>query len=107
VVYDVTPEQAARALAARTADVKAAGDGVSIEPLMRATRQAANVVRQHASRSGSPISIRVSQRANGVRVTVTGRDAARYRALLSQQLATLMPAAKADIHAQIKARAAR
>jgi len=98
------PDEAGRQLASLSEDVKAAGEGVSLEPLLQAAQQVAQQLRLQASRSGHSIGIRVAQRGQGVRLTVTGRHAIRYRRIASQELSQLMPGAQAEIRAQITRR---
>lgn len=74
------------------------------DALMRAARRAAGTVRLHAARSHAVIGIRVSTKSDGVRVTITGRDAQRYRALMQTELERVMPDARAEIRAMITRR---
>lgn len=94
-------EEAASRLRAQTEDIKAAGVGIEIEPLERACQQVAQRLRQQASRSGHPIGVKVVRRGDGVRMTVRGPQASRYRSMASRELQALVPNANAEIRAQI------
>jgi len=94
-----------RATNAKLDDVRAAGTGVSLDPLLRAAKQAAGQVRIAASRAGHSVGIRVAQRGQGVRITVTGPQAVRYRSMIGAVLDQQMPGVGADIRAQITRKA--
>ena len=93
--------QAMAAMSARTEKVAAAGKVVDPEALQRAANTAAGKVRKMAFAAGHSVGIKVSARANGVRVSVTGPKAHRYRAILTSELNRIQPETAADIKAQI------
>lgn len=101
----MTPEQAMRQLDGVVNDIRAAGEGVELEPLLKACQQVAQRVREQAARSGHSIAVRVVERGNGVRLTVRGPHAVRYRSMASRELAALIPDARADIRAQVTRKA--
>lgn len=72
------------------------------DALMRAARRAAEPVRLSAARHHSIIGIRISVKADGLRVTMTGRDAQRYENLMKTELARVMPAARQEIRELIR-----
>lgn len=78
-----------------------AAEQVDLMPLERAVRDAAAAVRTVAARSHDQVGVRMIRKAGGVRVTVTGPRAQKYRALFSRELEQRMPGAKAEIRAQI------
>jgi hypothetical protein len=95
------PVEVQAQLDAQAARIKAAGEHIDVTPLMQAAKAAANAVRTAAAQRRDPVGIRVVEKANGVRLTVTGPKAARYRSLLSQELNSRMPSAQAEIRALV------
>lgn len=73
--------------------------------LERAAKDAASQVRAAAARAHHNVSVRVVQRNGGVRVTVQGPQAARYRALVQRELDARIPGVKAEIRAKVTRRA--
>jgi hypothetical protein len=73
----------------------------NVESLVQAARQVAGNVRQVAARAGHSVGIRVLEKRNGVRITVTGPQAHRYRAMINEQLERSRPETADDIRAQI------
>lgn len=95
----MNPAQAMAAMAAR-------GQGLSTvivdsAALLRAARSAAANVNAIAVRAGHNVGIRVSERPNGIRISVTGPQAKRYRAVVKAELDRLRPETADDIRAQI------
>lgn len=97
----MNPQEVGGALSDQVARIKAAGEQVDVTPLMQAAKAAANAVRMAAAQRRDPVGVRLVEKPGGVRVTVTGPKAARYRNLLEQELASRMPQAKAEIRALI------
>lgn len=98
-------EEAASAMSAATDRVTRAVDSLDTTPLERVAREVAVKVRQTAQSSGDSVAIRVVRKHQGVRITVVGRRAARYRSMVERELAAKMPDASAEIRAQITRRA--
>ena len=96
----MNPAQAMAAMNAR-AEVLAAGGAPDPASLVRAAKAAAGKVRQLAASSGHSVSIRVIERPNGVRISVSGHQAHRYRAVVTAELDRLRPETKADLAAAI------
>jgi hypothetical protein len=89
-------EEAGAAIAEQTQhlrDVPAQGRAA----LEAAARQAASSVRQIAARNHHDVQVRVVNKPNGVRVTIAGRHAARYRTMVEQDLAARLPGVSAQI----------
>lgn len=103
----MNPDQVHDALQARMAELKAAAAASDPAPLQRVARQVASQVREIAGREGHVISIRVIERPNGVRITVTGRYASRYRKMVEDRLGKLVPDAAVEIRTQITTQKAR
>jgi hypothetical protein len=70
-------------------------------PLLEAARQTASLVRANASRAGHSVQVRVVARGEGVRITVAGPQANRYREMVERQMDAMLPAARAEIRAQL------
>lgn len=85
-------------IASRTA---AAGQTVDLEALHRAAKQVASHVLVMAQRAGHGVSIKVTERPDGVRISVTGSKAHRYRTIINAELERLAPQTAAEVHAQI------
>lgn len=81
--------------------LESVGHAVEVGPLVAAATKAAGTVRVMAARQGDMVGIRVMQRANGVRITVSGPKAHRYRAIVNAELERLQPQTKADVAAGI------
>jgi len=98
----MTPEEAAKVLADRA---KALGraDADTNEILIRAARDVAAGVKGMAQRAGHSIAVRVVERGNGVRLTVVGPQAVRYKRLIEDELQRRVP----DIHAEIRTQITR
>lgn len=90
------PEESSRALDQVTERARAAANP-DPEPLVRAAKEAASIIRGNASAAHHSIAVRVVAKHNGVRVTITGRHAERYKALLTRELDARMPGARAEI----------
>jgi hypothetical protein len=73
--------------------------------LLNAAKSAASLVRANASRNGHTVAVRVVSKSGGVRVTVTGPHASRYRQLMEREMDARMPDVHAEIRAQITRRA--
>lgn len=101
----MNPLEAQAALDARTERIRAAAEAGDPAPLVRTARDIASVVRDSAGRNGHVISIRVIERPRGVRITVSGRHAARYRSLVEQKLNRAVPDHAAEIRSQITQKA--
>ena len=71
------------------------------EALQRAAKTVASTVRSMAFRSGHQVNIKVTSRANGVRISVSGPQAHRYRTIMTAELNKVRPETAADIKAQI------
>ena len=87
------------AMAGQTQAAKAVA--VDSAALVRAAKLAAGIVRHRAVRAGHIVSIRVIERPNGVRISVSGPQAHRYRKVIGAELDRLKPETAADIRAQI------
>lgn len=74
-------------------------------PLVEAAREVAALLKANASRSGHSIAVRVVEKHNGVRLTVTGPHAGRYKALAEREMNARAVGAKAEVRAQITRRA--
>ena len=99
------PEDAPRALRDRAQKAREAVESPDVTPLLRAAREVASTVREQAHRAKDQISVRVVEKRDGVRITVVGPRAVRYRRMVQQGLEARMDAAKAEIRAQITRRA--
>jgi hypothetical protein len=97
----MTPHEANSLLEARTAQIKAAAAAADPAPLQRAARQVGAAVKDIAGRQGHVIEVRVVERPNGVRLTVKGRYAARYRRMVETTMARVVPQAAVEIRTQI------
>lgn len=73
--------------------------------LEKAAVEVARMVRTQAAQRGHSVGIRVVRRSSGVRVTVTGPRAGQYRSMVEKALEARVPAATAEIRAQITRRA--
>jgi hypothetical protein len=96
----VNPVEAAGVIAAQTEHLKT----IPVEALARlerAAREAAAVARAQAAQSRHSVSVRIVARHGGVRVTVQGPQATRYRALIERELNARIPDVKAEIRAQV------
>ena len=98
------PADAARALDETSRKVTAAVDQLPVEALLGAAQQVAQRIRALAARNGHLVAVRVVERHAGVRLTVRGPAAARYRRIAEQELAALAPAAQAEVRTQITRR---
>lgn len=97
--------RAGQALANHTARLRETVAAIDSAPLMGAARQIAQQVRLAASHAGDSVAIRVVHRRGGVRITVTGPRASKYRALMKDSMDRQMPQVQADVRAQITRRA--
>jgi hypothetical protein len=79
------------------AELRAAGEAVPVI-LERAATEVAKAVRADAARHGHHVGIRVVRKTTGVRVTITGPQAARYRRPVQDALEARVP----DVQAQIR-----
>jgi len=71
------------------------------DQLEHAATEVARMVRQDAQRNGRSVGIRVVRKASGVRVTVTGPSAARYRRVVQDELERRIPEIGAEVRARI------
>lgn len=78
-----------------------AGQAVDLEALHRAASQVASQVLIMAQRAGHSLSIKVTDRPDGVRISVTGSKAHRYRTIINAELERLSPQTAAEVQAQI------
>lgn len=79
-------EDAAESVTAQTTHLKDV-PAQARSALEAAAREAASSVRQAAARNHHNVSVRVVAKPGGVRVTVAGRQAARYRTMVEKDLA--------------------
>lgn len=98
-------EDVGRDLQERAERLRAAGTSPDIEELLHAAREVAAGIKAAASRNGHQVGVRVVQRSTGVRITITGPQATRYRAMAQQGMDRRMPGVEAVIRAQITRRA--
>lgn len=98
------PEEIKAAQDRQVAELKAAAAGANLA-LEHAAIEVAKMVRAEAARRGDSVGIRVVRRTSGVRVTVTGPRAGRYRSAVEKALEAKVPNAAAEIRAQITRRA--
>ena len=100
----MNPTEGARALE-EVASQARANTNPDCQPLHDAAKSVAALIRANASRAGHSIAVRVVEKGDGVRLTVTGRHAGRYQTLAARELDARMPGAKAEIRAQVTRRA--
>lgn len=100
----MTPEEARRAQQDQVAKLRAAAVEANIA-LEKAATEVARLVRAEAARRGHSVGIRIVRRTNGVRVTVTGPRATQYRSAVEKALRDRVPAAQAEIRAQLTKKA--
>lgn len=98
-------DEAPAVLAKQAAELRAAGDRLDTSAMVHAAREVAATVRQQALHAGQHVGIRVVARHNGVRLTVTGPHASKYRGLVERELGAKAPQVRAEIRAQITRRA--
>ena len=92
----MSPEEAAKMLQGRV-DALRSVPAEALEVLARETKAAASQVRGVAARARHSIDVRIVVRGGGVRVTIVGQQASRYRAMLEKELDRRVPNMKADI----------
>ena len=82
------------------------GEGVQVDVsgLEQQARQAASMLRSTAARAHDRVGVRIVRNANGIRVTLTGPAAGKYRALMAQELAMRMPQETTELRTQITRR---
>lgn len=97
----LAPEQGIVALTAVAARARAAGRAMTHTAASRAAQEVAGMVKSEAARRGHALDIRVVARGDGVRLTIRGRHAGAYKAMVSQQMHARIPGVMADIRAQI------
>lgn len=87
-------------LARITEDV---GDSVTVDydGLERQARAAASMLRSTAARAHDRVGARIVRHGNGIRVTLTGPAAGKYRAFMARELARRMPQEAAELRTQI------
>lgn len=100
----MNPAEIRQAHDRQIAELRAAAASANLA-LEKAAVEVARMVRAEAARRGHSVGIRVVRRTNGVRVTVTGPQAGRYRAAVERALEDKVPQASAEIRAQITRRA--
>ena len=71
------------------------------EVLMRSVHEVASLVKITASRAGDAVGIRMVNRREGVRITVIGPRAQRYKSLIAAEMERRFPQIKTEIRAQI------
>lgn len=81
----MNPERVGAELAERTAYLKDV-PAKSLDQMAKSVREVIAGVRGQAQRAGHNIDVRMVVRGQGVRVTVLGPHAARYRSLISKEL---------------------
>jgi hypothetical protein len=96
-----------RKLHAAADTLKDAGEHPDVTPLLNAAHDAASAVRDIALQSREPVRIRVVAAPRGVRVTVVGARAGKYRALMERALEQRYPATEAAVRADIQAQIRR
>jgi len=95
------PSEVNRELDDQAAKIKAAGEHLDVTPLVAAARAAIQAVRTAAQQNRDPVGVRLVEKPNGIRLTVTGPKAARYRTLLEREMNARMPEASTEIRALI------
>jgi hypothetical protein len=93
--------EAMRAMNRIAAHAQVSGAVVDVEALQRAAKAAAAKALATAQSSGHSVAIKVTARTNGVRISVTGSKAHRYRTIVGAELERLSPTTAADLKAQI------
>ena len=102
----MTPDQAMDKLRERANQVRDAGRAEDLlGPAQQVARQIATQVRMEATRRGHTIGVRVMSKAGGIRVTVTGPYAGRYRDALSKAFDQQLPRVTTEIRSMITRRA--
>lgn len=99
------PSEGAEELARRAAALRAAGTNVDVSPLLQAARETAAAVKAAAASNRHSVGVRIVAKSSGIRVTLTGPHAQRYRKMMADGLDRRAPAAKAEIRANITRRA--
>lgn len=94
----------AAAMKQNVAELKAAGENVPVI-LVKVVNEVAKSVRADAARNGHRVGIRVVRKTAGVRVTITGPQAARYRRPVQEELERRVPGIEAEIRMMITRRA--
>ena len=94
----------AAAMKQNLAELKAAGENAPVI-LEKVATEVARSVRASATRNGHHVGIRVVRKTNGVRVTITGPQAARYRRPVQDELERRVPQIQAEIRTMITRRA--
>lgn len=92
------------AMKQNVAELRAAGENAPVI-LERAATEVAKAVRASATRNGHHVGIRVVRKSSGVRVTITGPQAARYRKPVQDELQRRVPEITAEIRTMITRRA--
>ena len=93
------PEQIAAGLAAKRKAIP--GPETAIEGLEQVAKEVASQVRGMAARNRHQIQVRVVRKQDGVRVTIVGHNAIRYRRIAESELARRKPDAAAIVRAQV------
>lgn len=99
------PEDAVKPLKQAADDLRAVRPDP--QPLLEAAKEVTSLLRANAARAGHSVAIRVIGTGDGVRITVVGPQASRYRALARREMDARMPGVKAEIRAQITRRRTR
>jgi hypothetical protein len=97
-------QEADQLLTAKAASLREVTVHPPVEPLMHAAREVASDIRVTASRAGHSVGVRLVERDGGVRITVTGPQANRYRLMMEKAMQTRLPGARAEIRSMITRR---
>lgn len=96
----MTPDEVAELQRSQTRQL-ALDAQAPLEALEQAANEVAKIVRSDAARSGRSVGIRVVRKPTGVRVTVTGPNAPRYRRVVEDELDKRIPGVEAQVRARI------
>lgn len=94
------PVDAARALS-ESASRMSRAVRIDTTAMMALAKQSAASANRAAQSSRDSIDIRVTQHSDGVRVSIRGPNALRYKSMMSRQMNAGMSNVKADIRARI------
>lgn len=72
--------------------------------MQRQAQSAAATIASTAARAHHKVGVRIVQQGQGIRVTLTGPAASRYRAAMARELNARMPGVAAEISTQITRR---
>lgn len=71
------------------------------QAVMRSVHEVASLVRASAARAGDSVGVRVLSRQEGVRITVIGPRAARYKGMIQTEMSKRLPSIQTEIRTQI------